>query len=239
MDNQDLDIKENKSDYRIFKLWLTCIFSVFFVILIIFRFSIWKSPPKIHLASPIKVTLPEGSTNVEMASLLAKSLPNFNKDLFLKKTSKMQGYLFPDTYFFSSTSDASEVVGTLHINFNKKISKLKSNIDFSDSKLPDAIIMASIIEKEAKGKIDASTISGILWKRLKIGMPLEVDAAKQTYLEVGLPNMPISNPGLGSIKSAFGGVDSEYLYYLHDKNGIVHFAKTFSEHRANIKKYLK
>ena len=103
----------------------------------------------------------------------------------------------------------------------------------------DIIIMASIIEKEAKGDADRAMISGILWKRISIGMPLQVDAAPETYKSRGLTKSAISNPGLEAIKSAIYPQKSPYLYYLHDKNGGIHYAKNFSEHQSNEQKYLR
>ena len=99
--------------------------------------------------------------------------------------------------------------------------------------------MASILEKEAKGDNDAPYISGILWKRINIGMALQVDAAPVTYDEAGLPSKPICNPGLVSIKAAINPKNSSYLFYLHDDDGQVHYAEDFSEHRSNIAHYLK
>ena len=99
--------------------------------------------------------------------------------------------------------------------------------------------MASIIEREAKGDSDRGYISGILWNRINKNMPLQVDAALKTYKTKGLPEQPICNPGLEAIKAAIHPVLSNYLYYLHDKNGVIHYAKTFEEHKKNKLKYLK
>jgi UPF0755 protein len=121
--------------------------------------------------------------------------------------------------------------------------------------------MASIIEKEAKGEEDRYFISGILWKRISKGIPLQVDApflyilGKEsseltradlainspfnTYKNKGLTPSPIGNPGLESIKAAIKPKDSPYLYYLHDSDGNIHYAKTYTEHLKNINKYLK
>ncbi|MCX6747515.1 MAG: endolytic transglycosylase MltG, partial [Candidatus Nomurabacteria bacterium] len=79
----------------------------------------------------------------------------------------------------------------------------------------------------------------ILWNRIKIGMALQVDAAPITYKEKGLPGMPIANPGIESIKAAVYPKSSTYLYYLHGKDGEIHYAKTFEEHRQNKFKYLR
>ena len=70
-------------------------------------------------------------------------------------------------------------------------------------------------------------------------MPLQVDIDKSTYLEKGLPEKPLNNPGLLSIRAAINMENSSYLYYLHEKNGNVHYAVSFDEHKRNISKYLK
>lgn len=192
-----------------------------------------------HKISPIKVTIIEGSTNNEIIDLLSNKLNNFNKDSFLSDERVKQGYLFPDTYFFYPLTTTDEIINSLTLNFKKRISSLQNEINLSKEDLSDIIIMASIIEKEAKGKEDSFIISGILWKRIKLGMPLQVDIAPITYKELGLPNIPINNPGLLAITSALKPQESTYLYYLHDKNGQIHYATDFKGHRNNIEKYLK
>ena len=121
--------------------------------------------------------------------------------------------------------------------------------------------MASLIEKEASGEKDRNIVSGILWKRIEKGIPLQVDApflyilGKEsseltksdlsinspfnTYKYKGLTPSPIGNPGLDSIKAAINPEDSPYLYYLHDAEGNIHYARTYSEHQKNIRTYLK
>ena len=131
------------------------------------------------------------------------------------------------------------MIGIMHMNFNKKLKSLDTDIHESAYTLRDSIIMASIIEKEAHGPDDAATISGILWKRLSIGMPLQVDIDRTTYAEKGLPLAPISNPGFIAIKAALHPAMSPYLYYLHDKNGTVHYAENYAIHKKNIAQYLK
>ena len=103
--------------------------------------------------------------------------------------------------------------------FNKKIESLLPDIEASDNTEKDIIIMASLIEGEAKGEGDRGFISGILWKRLRIGMALQVDVALETYETKGLPSSPIGNPGLLSIAASIHPEESPYLYYLHDKDG--------------------
>lgn len=187
--------------------------------------------------APVKVTIPEGFDSAEIAETFSAALPYFDKAKFLNLAK--EGYLFPDTYFFFTTASAEDVLKSFSLNFEKKISLLRKDINLSGKAEADIIKMASLIEREAKGEADRDIISGILWRRLSIGMPLQADAAPETYESKGLPENPISNPGLTSIRAAIYPKISPYLYYLHDKQGGIHYAKNFSEHRANINKYLK
>lgn len=194
-----------------------------------------------HLA-PVKVIIPEGFDIAEIAEAFSLRLTNFNKSNFFFKTEGKEGYLFPDTYFFLTRADEEDVIKSMSFNFEKRIKPLRSEILKSGKKEQDIITMASIIEREAKGELgkdDRSVISGILWKRISIGMPLQADAAPETYETRGLPKSPISNPGLLAIKAAIYPVTSPYLYYLHDKEGNIHYAKNFEEHKLNKFKYLK
>ena len=139
--------------------------------------------------------------------------------------------------------------------------------DFIFPVLPDLVSLVSlladllpIIEKEAAGDNDRGIVSGILWNRIDAGIPLQVDAPflyllgkeskdltrkdlatsspYNTYIHKGLPPAPINNPGLAAITAAIHPESSDYFYYLHDKNGMIHFAKTYAEHKKNIQKYL-
>ena len=187
----------------------------------------------------LKVTIPEGLNNSEIAEILVeKKLVRFNKNKFLQDAATKEGYLFPDTYFFLITDGEGEVLKSMSENFEKKMASIGSQIFASDKIEKDIVTMASILEKEAKGDSDRRIISGILWNRLSISMPLQVDAAMQTYKERGLPKSPIGNPGMEALLAAINPQKSSYLYYLHDKSGNVHYAKTFSEHLQNKSKYL-
>lgn len=208
-----------------------------------------------------KVTFPEGFTIREMSDRLVIYFPNFDAYTFKALANGKEGYLFPDTYTFFPSTTAETIFTTLKDNFDIQIKPLLPDIKSSGRSLKEIIIMASIIEKEASGDGDMDMISGILWKRLDIGMALQVDAPflyildkksneltsrdlqtkspYNTYLNKGLTPTPIGNPGLDSIKAAIFPKDSPYLYYLHDKSGTIHYAKTYTEHKANINKYLK
>jgi len=205
--------------------------------------SVWRVARRIekgeHNMAPVSVTIPEGYDRKQIGDAFSLKLTYFDKVKFLSKTEGMEGYLFPDTYFFLTDANETDVINSMNGNFKKKMMPLLPDITAFGKTEKEIIIMASIIEREAKGDTDREIISGILWKRIKIGMPLQVDAAPTTYKTKELPKNPIGNPGLLSIKAAIYPVSSSYLYYLHDKNGSIHYAKNFTEHQINIKKYLK
>jgi len=189
--------------------------------------------------SPVAVTIPEGFGNAEAAEAFMEKLPSFQKEQFLLLARGLEGRLFPDTYFFLNTDGAQEAIKTMTENYEKKISPFREDIAASGRTEQEIITMASVIEGEANGNEDRALISGILWKRLGIGMPLQADAAPITYKEKGLPKAPIGNPGLEAIEATIHPEASPYLYYLHDPDGNVHYAKSFAEHVANKRKYLK
>ena len=163
----------------------------------------------------------------------------FNKDRFLILTKEKEGYLFPDTYNFFKGDNEDDALRLMSANFEKKVAPLRPQIVLTGKTEKEIITMASIIEREAKGDADRSLISGILWKRLALGIPLQVDAALETYKTKGLPKSPICNPGLEAIKAAIYPEASNYLYYLHDKDGNIHYARSFEEHKINKLKYLE
>ena len=190
-------------------------------------------------APEVLATIPEGSDVSDIAAILGNKLPNFNKNNFLLLGEPKEGYLFPDTYYFFLSDDGTQAITAMSENFSKKIAPLLPAIQASGKTENQIIVMASIIEREAAGDSDRSMISGILWKRIAAGMPLEVDAAPETYEIKGLPASPIANPGLPSILAALHPVSSPYFYYLYDKNGMIHYAVTFAQHKQNEAKYLQ
>lgn len=169
----------------------------------------------------ITVTFPEGWTQAQIEEALNVKLPGDN----------LEGFLFPDTYHFPLRVSGKEVAETMTANFSKKTAGLKIT--------QDIVIMASLIEKEVITKEDKELVSGILWKRMGIGMALQVDAEMWTYENRGLPPSPIANPGLGSILAALNPKTSPYWYYLSTPAGQTIFSKTLEEHNIARAKYLK
>jgi UPF0755 protein len=214
-----------------------------------------------HNVVQIKVTIPEGENVREIAGILSQKLPQVNRAEFIQKAAAFEGYLFPETYFFYPTATADSVLTDMQNMFNYKTKALSADFARSGKTENEILTMASLIEREAHGTDDRAVIAGILWNRLDSGMPLQVDATVayanaipegmltkkyfsidspyNTYLYKGLPPRPIANPGLESINSALNPTKTPYLYYLHDSHGSIHYAKTYAEHTANIRKYLQ
>ncbi len=177
----------------------------------------------------ITVTIPEGFTVKQIEERLGLKLPG----------ESLEGFLFPDTYQFPLRVSGEGVVKKMRENFDKKLAPYQNEISNVGLTLFDVITMASLIEKEVKTKEEKELAAGILWKRLKIGMPLQVDAEMGTYEYRGLPPAPICNPGIASIKAAIYPKNSEYWYYLSTPEGKTIFSKTLEVHNAARAQYLK
>ncbi len=196
----------------------------------------WRILHGMRNIEEVRITIPEGFTKQDISELFTPKFSKFDHELFLK--SAREGYLFPDTYFIEVSATATSTINLLENNFNKKIAPLLDDISKSKRTLSEIIIMASILEAEAKTPEEMSMASGILWKRLSINMPLQVDSDMNTYKEIGLPKNPLNNPGMNAIRASLYPKNSPYLYFLTDKMGIMHYARTFDEHKANKAKYL-
>lgn len=176
------------------------------------------------------------------------------------KSASLEGYLFPDTYRFFKDAKLSEIVDKMIANLDNKLTPdLKMAIKNSSYTTYEILTMASLIEKEIKSDSDRRIVSGILWKRLKAKIPLQVDATLvyitgrneiyeadkkinspyNTYFYRGLPKGPIANPGLSAIRAAVFPEASSYWYYLSAKDGATVFSKTLEEHNRNKATYLK
>ena len=209
-----------------------------------------------------KITIPEGYTCTQIAELLDKK-EVAEKEAFLKlvkdseKTS--EGYLFPDTYEVPKKYGAENMSKVMLTNFNQiaienEFTDRAEEIGFS---LDEIIILASIIEKEAKFSDEKNKVSSVFHNRLEKGMKLQscatiqyilekpkerldendlkIDSPYNTYLYIGLPPGPICNPGLDSIIAALEPEEEDYLYFVLGENGKHIFSKTYQEHLRNKK----
>jgi len=210
---------------------------------------------------PIRVRIPEGATVHNVASILERHLPEFNRQEFLLLASTSEGYLFPDTYFFLPSASTSDIFKEMRENFEARLDPLRLAIFRSNRRLDEIITMASLLEKEAHTTTDREIIAGILWKRADEGMRLQVDAVfpyligkntfdltrndlrynspYNTYRYAGLPPGPIGSPSLDSIKAALNPVNTPYWFYLSDLKSEIHYARDYEQHLVNKNKYLR
>jgi len=227
--------------------------------------------------SSLRLTIKEGLRKEEIADYLADSdLEAFDRSEFMTLIKSKEGFLYPDTYIFSREASTQAVFNQLTNTFDKKVViGMSDEIATSGRTLDQLVAMASLIQREARGPqagssdpIEMKMISGILWKRIELGMILNVDASLQyikgydsqqkswwstngivalkassspynSYKVAGLPPTPICNPGPYALKAAMQPTTSSYLYYLHDNQGRVHYAATLEEHNQNVDAYLR
>lgn len=255
-----------KKKYRFLFLIVLLILAVFFIPKgkQVYRKLFITPTPTPTVITQKKVTLIEGWRVEEMAERLNKELGIKNSE-FIKAAD--EGYMFPDTYFFKPTATAEEVVEVLRNTFDQKYdSTLQQKIKRLGLNAKEGVILASIVEREARSDEVRRMVASILLKRLNIGMGLNADATIQyalgyqpvekswwkrhlsktdlridspynTYIYAGLPPAPISNPSLSSLNAVANAGSTPYLYYYHDSKGISYYAKTLDEHNANVAKF--
>lgn len=209
---------------------------------------------------PLRIRVPEGATMRDMAKIFTTSLPRFNAERFLDRSQELEGYLFPDTYFFLPNATDDTVVAALRQNFDTQVADIIRSAEEKNIPLDDIVTLASIIEREARKPDDRRLISGVLWNRLERGMLLQVDAAflytlgkgtfdltiadlqsddpYNTYKHKGLPPTPIGSPSLDSLEAALEPKENKFLFYLADHRGNTYYSATYEEHLRKKRIYL-
>jgi len=210
----------------------------------------------------IKLTVPEGFTAPQIAQLVEeKGLGRKDKFLKIAEKRKLEGYLFPDTYFFDYDTSEEEIIGVMVDQFNKVFTKEmeETGKGFNFTKR-DAVILASIIEKEAGRDEERPLISAVFHNRLRKRWYLEscatvqyamgehkdkltyedlkVDSPYNTYTHFGLPPGPICNPGLSSIKAAVYPAETDLMFFVTQGEGTHRFSKYYEKHLEVQKKKL-
>ncbi|MEK7598101.1 MAG: endolytic transglycosylase MltG [Patescibacteria group bacterium] len=213
------------------------------------------------------LTLIEGMRKEEMAQIIAKTLDIPEIEII---RSTKEGYIFPDTYLVPRTATAETVLSIINKNFESKFDE-KLHLQAKNKKLTEkqVLILASLVEREARQSSTREKVAGIILKRYLADWPLQIDATVQyvlgyqpnekswwkkeladddlkidspfnTYKNKGLPPEPIANPSLSSIKAVINADENTpYWYYLTDKDGVMRYAVTLEEHQNNINKYLQ
>jgi UPF0755 protein len=219
------------------------------------------------------VTIPEGFTAAQIAARLQKegvgpSGP-FLRDFMARsivvdgtRTRSLEGFLFPSTYLEPFGASAQQAAAPMIAEFFKVLPHdAPARARGLHVTVPQAVTVASLIEREAKSEIDRPRIAEVIYNRLRLRMPLQVDASIEyalpeyksglsfadlkidspynTYTHLGLPPTPIANPGAPSLEAAFHPSKGDDLYYVYCGNGRHVFAKTLAEHQANVARCLQ
>lgn len=173
----------------------------------------------------------------------------------------IEGFLFPDTYRVFIDVDAAEVVEMMLVNLDTRLDdELRAMVAASDRSMFEIVTMASIIEREVRGEEERRMVADLFWRRYDMGMALQadssvnyvtgkdipavslddtkVDSRYNTYKHPGLPLGPIGNPGISALRAAVNPIPNDYLYFLTDSEGTVHYGRTLEEHNRNKVRYL-
>ena len=174
-------------------------------------------------------------------------------------TYPVEGFLFPSTYEIPVGATPRDVIQMMADEMNRYLTPaVKKQIQAQHMSIHDFVTLASIVERESLFDADRPTIAGVFKKRLAHGIPLQSDAtisyvlgyAKEnvtigdtqlqspynTYVSKGLPPGPISNPGKKALDAVLHSENTDYLYFVADKEGHNHFSKSYEEHLAAVNK---
>jgi len=223
------------------------------------------------------LTIPEGLTGQEISELLDSS--NFVeeedfREAFSQKeiisswdeeAQNLEGYLFPETYFFPKGTPAKEIVSNMISQFKDVFrEEWKRRALEMDLSLREVVILASLVEKETSISEEKNLVSAVFHNRLKRRMKLDcdptiiyvlkqegrftgrlrykdlkLDTPYNTYLYPGLPPGPICNPGRASLQAALYPAEEDFLYFVSKNDGNHHFSRTFKEHQRAVLIYQK
>lgn len=216
----------------------------------------------------VYITIPEGYTIDDIAEKLEEnnicnskefidSVKNYELPKYISnntnKRYNLEGFLFPDTYSFNKNENADFIIKTMLNRFEKVWQEIVEdlNISIPEEEIEKKVNVASIIEKEAVVDSERSFISSVIYNRIAIGMPLQIDATViysygyhiekmyekyleidspyNTYMYYGLPIGPISNPGRASLMAALKPKETDYLYYLLESENTHYFTDNYDD----------
>ena len=213
-----------------------------------------------------KLEIPSGKNLYEIKKIISES--NFkndcdNFDCLDNKFNFVEGTLNPDTYFYKHSSSLASILQKSQTEFFQLATNLwiNKNPQLPIKNLSDAIILASIVEKEAGNDDEKSIIAGVFLHRISIGMKLQADPTiiygllpnfngditkanlrdknnlYNTYQISGLPPTPISTVSKSSLEAVILGMKNDYLYFVAKGDGTHKFSKTYQEHLDAVKRY--
>lgn len=210
----------------------------------------------------------EEIANLFIDRLQQEKVPHkFNPEEFINATKNLEGHLFPNTYAFAPNVTTQEVIDKLTAQFDQVIKDLNIAPNELNRVLTLASLIereagadsergeiAAILNKRLKNnwalQADAAVQYAVSFSRCRIRVcdwwpksltktDLTINSPYNTYKNTGLPPAPIGNPGKASLKAAVNPKETKNWFYLHDPNGVVHYAETIEQHNQNICVYLK
>lgn len=224
----------------------------------------------------VKITIPEGYTIEQIIAELAANNLGEEKKLYEAMESftsadydfladvgqgenRLEGFLFPDTYFFDRKEGSRSIIDRFLNRFAQEVTaEVKSELSKREMTVYEWVTKASIVEREARKAEEREIIAGVFENRLRMDMPLqscatvqyilgeakpvlstadtEIDSPYNTYQNLGLPPGPIANPGHASLEAALYPADTDYLYFSAKPDGSHAFAVTYDEHLRNVAK---
>lgn len=236
-------------------------------------FGLWRKITSGDVAR-YQVTIPEGANLYDIARILGE-MELVDPDSFLSGATSTgmasrldipgdttEGFLFPDTYLFVKDMRVEQIlrvmVRAFHENFT---SEMEREAVAKGLTIKEVVTIASIIEKETGVAAEKPLISSVIHRRLRLGMPLQMDPTViyglkkfngnltrkdlradnryNTYRNPGLPPGPISNPGLSSLVAALNPADTRFLYFVSKNDGSHEFSNTLAEHNRAVDAYQK
>jgi UPF0755 protein len=234
----------------------------------------WSAPTILQalVSQPeqITITVLPGWRREEIAEYLTgQNLTQFDPTEFLRLSEGLEGRLAPDTYKIAPLSTAQTIINILQAQFTKSVLEnetLHKQISASGHSFEEILIVATLLQREARNLEQMRMIADIIYSRLEDDYPLQLCASAQyatgkdrssgswwlapslldtqinspynTYLQPGLPPGPICAPSLAALEAAATPLVNDYYYYLHDEAGQIHYARTYEEHQQNINTFL-
>ncbi|MDO8803665.1 MAG: endolytic transglycosylase MltG [Elusimicrobiota bacterium] len=215
--------------------------------------ALWRLTHSTYVSS-IRVVIPEGWRMEQIAERLeANGVTPAAQFLELARAQKLEGYLFPSTYHLKKNMPPQEVINLLKSEFDRQMLPLFSKGFPQGLDERKALIIASIVEREAVDDSERPLIAAVYINRFRRGMPLEADPTTQyalgywkkaltykdlkfkspynTYVIGGLPPGPICNPGYSSISAALSPANLDALYFVADRKGKHIFNSNFEDHK--------
>ena len=193
-----------------------------------------------------------------------KAAENFAPYDYMKTSKNVlytaEGFLFPETYSIESDYSIEEILQVMAGEFDKRLTEeMRAKAKKKNLSIHELITLASLVEKEVRYAEDRPIVAQIFLKRLEMKMPLQSDATLQylmdapkedvtisdteidspynTYQNTGLPPGPVANPGIAAIEAVLNPADTDYLYFVADREGHNHYSHEYDEHLNLVNQY--